>query len=136
MSNKDCMSFYFILGNIVKGDVHISTLPDHLLDQQPTHEELISHARTAEWNVLGVKLGLNSVDLSGCHDCTRMYQVWIMEKGRGATRRSLLNGLRDIRLNNVADAYEDYLKTTVRYIVHISMYTPYINVYMYIEWNP
>ena len=75
MSNKDCMSFYFILGNIVKGDVHISNLPDHLLDQQPTHEELISHARTAEWNVLGVKLGLNSVDLAGCHDYISMYQV-------------------------------------------------------------
>ena len=116
MSNKDCMIFYFILGNIAEEGVHVSTLPDHFLNQQPTYEELISHARTAEWNVLSVKLGLNSVDLAECHDCTRMYQVWIMEKGRGATRRSLLNALRDIRQNNVADTYEDYLKTRVSYI--------------------
>ena len=46
-----------------------------------------------------------------------------MEKGREATRRSLLNSLRAIRENNVADAYEDYLKTTVSYIVYTSMYT-------------
>ena len=89
------------------------------MDQQPTHEELISHARTAEWHQLGVKLGLDSVDQAGCRDCTRMYQLWIMEKGRSATRRSLLDALRAIRQNYVADAYEDYLKTKVSYIVHI-----------------
>ena len=93
------------------------------MDQQPAIEELISHTRTAEWNQLGVKLGLDSVDLAGCHDCTSMYQLWIMEKGKRATRRSLLNALRAIRQNNVADVYEEYLNTTVSYIVHISMYT-------------
>ena len=80
------------------------------MDEQPTHEELISHARTAEWYQLGVKLGLDSVDLTGCHDYTRMYGLWIMEKGRSATNRSLLVALRAIRQNYVADAYEDYLK--------------------------
>ena len=79
------------------------------MDQQPTLEELIAHARTAKWNQLGVRLGLDRVDLAECHDCTSMYQLWIEEKGRGATRRSLLDALRAIRQNNVADAYEDYL---------------------------
>ena len=114
---------FHIIGNIVEGGVHVSTLPDHLLNQQPTILELTTYAETAEWNKLGVKLGLNSVSLAGCHDYTSMYQLWIMEKGREATRRSLLNALRAIRQNNIADAYEDYLKTMVSYIVHISMNT-------------
>ena len=42
-----------------------------------------------------------------------------MEKGGGATGRSLLVALRAIRQNNVADDYKDYLKTTVSYFVHI-----------------
>ena len=90
--------------------------------QQPTHEELITHARTAEWNQLGVKLGLDSVDLDGCHDCTSMYRLWIMQKGREATRRSLLDALRAIRQNDAADAYEDFLKTMVCYTVCASLY--------------
>ena len=49
------------------------------------------------------------------------YGLWKKEKK--ATRRSLLNALRAIRQNDVADVYEEYLKTTVSYIVHISMYT-------------
>ena len=44
-----------------------------------------------------------------------------MEKGKGATRRSLLNALRAIRQNNVADVYEDYLKATVSYIGYTSI---------------
>ena len=68
-----------------------------------------------------MSLGLDSVDLDGCYDYTSMYHLWIMEKGKGATRRSLLNALRPIRQNNVADVYEDYLKTTVSYIGHTSM---------------
>ena len=93
------------------------------MDQKPTIQELTTHARTAEYNELGVTLLLDNVNLAKCHDYTSMYQLWIMEKGRGATRRSLLNALRAIRQNNVADAYEDYLKTMVSYIVHTSMYT-------------
>ena len=103
----------YIFFNIVGGGVHIFTLPDHLLDQQPTFEELASHAITTKWNQLGLNLGLNSVALAGCHDHTSMYQLWIMEKGRGATRRSLIDALRATRLNNVAWIYEDYLKTLV-----------------------
>ena len=80
------------------------------MDQKPTLEELISHARTAEWFDLGVKLELDSVDLAGCRNCTRMYQLWIMEKGNSATRRCLLDALRAIRQKEIADAYEDYLK--------------------------
>ena len=121
--NIELYIFYFILDNIVEGGVHVSTLPDHLLDQQPTLEELISNARTAEWYQLGVKLGLDSVDLTGCRDCTSTYQLWIMEKAREATRRNLLDALRAIRQNDVRIKYEGYLQTIVSYIVHISIYT-------------
>ena len=52
-----------------------------------------------------------------------MYQLWIMEKAENATRRNLLVALRAIGQNNVARKYEEYLETTVSYIVCISMYT-------------
>ena len=51
-----------------------------------------------------------------------------MEKGGGATRRSLLVALRAIRQNNVADDYKDYLKKNIKLLCL------YNNVYMYIEW--
>ena len=103
--------FNFILGNIAEGGVYVSTIPDQLLDQQPTILEITTHVRTAEWNQLGVQLGLNDVDLAERHDCTRMYQLWIQEKADNATRRNLISALRAIRQNNVAKRYEDYLKT-------------------------
>ena len=117
----NCIFFHFILGNRVEGGVHLSTLPDDLLDRQPTIQEITSYARTAEYNQLGVILRLYSVNLAECRDCTSVYQLWINEKGRGATRRSLLNALRAIRQNNVADAYEDHLKTIVSYTMFPSL---------------
>ena len=95
------------------------------MDQQPSIQELTTHARTAEWNQLGVKLQLDSVDLAGCHDCTSMYQLWIMQKAREATRRSLLVALRAIRQNDIKSVYEDYLKTMV------CLHYIYINIYTY-----
>ena len=95
------------------------------MDQTPSIQELTTHARTAEWNQLGVKLQLDSVDLAGCHDCTSMYQLWIMQKAREATRRSLLVALRAIRQNDIKSGYEDYLKTMV------CLHYIYINIYTY-----
>ena len=107
------MSFYLIsiLSNIVEGGIYVSTLPDQLLDQQPPILEITTHARTAEWNLLGVQLGLDDVDLARCHDCTRMYQLWIQEKADNATRRNLISALRAIRQNDVAQKYEDHLNS-------------------------
>ena len=68
-----------------------------------------------------MKLGQDNVDLAECHYCTSMYQLLIIEKARGATRRSLLDALRAIRQNNVAMICEDYLKTIVRYTVYASL---------------
>ena len=99
------------------------------MNQQPPIQEVTTFAKTAKWNQLGVTLQLDSVKLVECHDCTSMYQLWIMEKARDATRRNLLNALSAIRQNNVAMKYKDYLKTIVSYIVHSN-----INVSMYIEW--
>ena len=81
-----------------------------LLDQQPTIQEVTKYARTAEYNLLGVQLELDSVKLRGCHDCTSMYQLWIQEKAHNATRRNLLVALKAIRENNVAENYEKYLE--------------------------
>ena len=92
---------------------NLFALLDQLLDEQPPILEVTTHARTTHWNQLGVELGLDNVHLAGCHDCTSMYQLWIMEKGRNATRRNLIITLRAIRKNSVADHYEDYLKTMV-----------------------
>ena len=83
------------------------------MDQQPSILELTTYARTAEWNQLGVQLQLDSVALAGCHDYISMYQLWIMEKAREATRRSLLVALNAIEQNDVGRIYEDYLKTMV-----------------------
>ena len=84
-----------------------------LLDQQPTIIELNTYARTAQWYRLGVQLELDRVDLTGCTDFTRMYQLWIQEKAEMATRRNLLTALRSLGQNNVSRLYEDYLKTKV-----------------------
>ena len=107
---------------MVEGGVHVSTLPDDLLDQKPTIQEVTTHARTAYYNLLGVTLQLDSVKLAGCCDYTSMYQLWIMEKAENATRRNLLVALRAIRQNNEAKEYEKYLETIVSYILHTLMY--------------
>ena len=83
------------------------------MDQQPPIQEITTHARTPEWNILGIQLQLDSVSLAECHDYISMYQLWIQEKAYSATRRSLLDALRTIKQNNVARIYEDYLKTKV-----------------------
>ena len=106
-----CNIFTLILGSM--GDEHVSTSLQILLDQQPSLLEIITYARTAEWYRLGVQLELDSVNLAGCTDFTRMYQLWIQEKAEMATRRNLLIALRSIKQNNVARQYEDYLKTLV-----------------------
>ena len=88
-----------------------STIADQLLDQQPPILEISTHARTAKWNRLGVQLELDNVALAECGDCTKMYQLWLMEKAENATRRKLISALKAIRENNVAYNYEQHLKT-------------------------
>ena len=100
-----------ILGS--SGKEHVSKSFEMLLDQQPGLRELIAHARTTEWNRLGVELGLDSSNLGECIDLTSMYLFWIEEKAEIATRRNLLTALRSIRQNNVARKYESYLETKV-----------------------
>ena len=59
---------------------------------------------------LGHTIKLDSVNLEGCNDYTSMYQLWIMEKGREATRRNLLKALHATKHQNILDRYEDYLR--------------------------
>ena len=90
------------------------SIPDNIMDGTPDIDELITHAKTAEWNGLGIKLGLNAVSLGGCNGYIKLYQLWLDEKGHGATRRVLINALRSINQNKVADDYVvKYLKTLV-----------------------
>lgn len=95
---------------MAEGDVYESDLPKHVLDQQPTTEELITHARTGKWKLLGAKLKLDDVNLDECHDLVSVYKLWIMEKAREATRRNLLKALYAIGQQNVLEKYEDYLR--------------------------
>ena len=88
-------------------------LPDSILDVQPELLEVTTHARTAQWFLLGTNLKLDGTSLDGCNDLTRMYQLWIQEKAENATRRNLLNALRAINQNNVAKKYEDHLRTLI-----------------------
>ena len=66
--------------------------------------------RTPKWEELGIQQKLDDVDRKERKTCTAMYQLWLEEKGSHATRRVLLAALRDIRQNEVADNYVDYLK--------------------------
>ena len=84
-----------------------------ILNQQPSLRELITHARTAEWFMLGILLELDSVDLAECTDLTRMYQLWIQQKAEMATRSNLLTALRSLGQNTVARVYENYLREMV-----------------------
>ena len=103
--------FTLILGSM--DEECVSTSLEILLDQQPGLLEITTHARTAKWYKLGVKLELDSVERDGCTDLEHMYQLWIQEKAEMATRRNLLTALRSIRENNVAWTYENYLRTLV-----------------------
>ena len=81
------------------------------MNQQPPILEITTHAKTAEWKRLGVQLELDNTNLDGCHDCTDMYLLWIIEKAEKATRRKLISALRAIQQNNIAYNYEHHLKT-------------------------
>ena len=58
-----------------------------------------------------MQLRLNDVALAGCHDCTEMYQLWIIKKHENAIRKKLIFPLRAIQQNNLAHKDEYRLKT-------------------------
>ena len=104
------------------------------MDKQPTIQELSQYARTADWNRLGVALKLDSVALAGCRDYTDMYQLWIMEKAREATRRNLLNALYALKLKAIVQKYEDYLKKLVELLFthiwpHVQRILPSVSLF-------
>ena len=71
--------FFFISYQILLLKKMYTNLPDHVFDQQPTIQKLNTHARTADWNRLGVELKLDSVALAGCNDYTIVcisYGLW------------------------------------------------------------
>ena len=101
------------------------SLPDQILDDIPEISELTSHARTAKWLELGIQLKLDDVDLKQCNSCAALYQLWLEENGRHATRRMLLAALRAIRQNADADSYVDHLQTILM-VSDVVKNNPYI----------
>ena len=100
---------------MAKGDVFYTSM-DQILDDQPTKTELLKYIKVAHWFTLGALLKLNIDRLEACDgDLTLVYDLWIEEKGKKATRRILLKTLRSkiMGLHNTADKYEDFLKTLV-----------------------
>ena len=119
----DCQTLY--INRFINWNLFITlgvTSLDGLLDEQPSILELTEHARTAQWNRLGVRLELDGVALAGCYDYVSMYQLWIMEKAENATRRNLITALRAIGQNNVAFKYENYLKSKVSDLLNVLCY--------------
>ena len=51
--------------------------------------------------------------IAGCHDCTRMYELWLQKKAEKATKRKLLEALMDITLNDVAKKYKEHIEKVV-----------------------
>ena len=95
----DLMSFN-LTGNMAE-----NTLSDNIMNGIPEINELITYAKTSEWNELGIKLGLGTQSLAECNGCVKMYQLWLREKGYGATRRILIKALREIKEARVVDDY-------------------------------
>ena len=54
-----------------------NTLPNYILDGNPGIDELTTHAGTPRWNELGIKLGLDNVDLGECNGYDSMYRLWL-----------------------------------------------------------
>ena len=84
------------------------------MDTKPDIHEINTYARTEKWNDLGIELKLNDQDRRGCKNCAELYDLWLEEKGRHATRRNFIAALRAIRLNKVADDYVAHLLETFK----------------------
>ena len=91
-----------------------STLPDSIMNGNPTLDELITHAETRQWKTLGAKLGLEGAKLGDYRSCVEMYDIWINKKMENeTTRKDLIVALRAILDHKVADEYVKHLKTLV-----------------------
>lgn len=86
-----------------------NSIPANILDGNPDTYELITYARTAKWNKLGINLKLDGVSLKVCRDYDDIYQKWIDEKNRS----NQIAAFRAIKQNRVADDYIEYLKTLI-----------------------
>ena len=90
------------------------TLTKEILDTRTNIYEIKTHAETTEWNVLGIHEKLNNIKRRQCKDCADLYELWLEEKGRHATRRNFIAALRAIGQNAVADEYVAHLLETFK----------------------
>ena len=91
-----------------------NNIPHHIMDGNPDIHELTNHAKTANWNDLGIELKIDKVILAGCHTCAEMYQKWLATKTkRETTRRKLIAALKKINEERLAEEYMEYLTTMV-----------------------
>ena len=90
------------------------------MDDKPTLDELITHVDVGvEWMRLGTLLKLDMKDLQAIDHVKpaisdrlqQMYNKWLTSK-TGATRRQLLDALRVLNLNVLAEEYEEWVRVT------------------------
>ena len=90
------------------------------MDGKPTLEELVTHVDVGvEWLRLGVLLKLDMKDLEAIERLRasvpdrlqQMYSKWL-NVNTGATRRQLLDALRVMSLNVLAEEYKEWIRVT------------------------
>ena len=88
------------------------TLPDDILKTRSTGirelKRYVNILNKKQWKDLGIELELDE----SLAECIDMYRLWLQEKGTQATRKNLIDALRAIKLNAVADEYVAYLKVS------------------------
>ena len=92
-----------------------ASLPDSILDEVPPLHEVVEYARTDCSHELGTMLELDSEDLNNVRSdlsvskkISTVYQMWLDKKGKGATRRRLLDALRTkhVGQDRIAELYK------------------------------
>ena len=84
------------------------------MDTKPDIHELKTRAKTVKWNDLGIQQKLHDNKRKQCTNCAELYDLWLQEKGRHATRRNFIAALRAIGQHAVADDYVAYLLETFK----------------------
>ena len=87
-----------------------------LLNGKPTLPELTKYVRIgSNWHLFGTLLGLDSEDLNGInllqnedvhHRTMKMFELWLNVNPE-ATRKQILDTLRENSFNRIADEYEN-----------------------------
>lgn len=89
----------------------------HLLDSRPTRKELLVHVPLGpQWYTVGICLDLDTNELNTIksdnddfNKVARMYNLWLGRSKSNATRRQLIEVLKDLGINDTAVNYMNYI---------------------------